>query len=89
MIAGGEGDKWTGVGRQLRAVALSPVVPQRLTMYVSSTNNRQADLQALRQHIETGHLTPIVGKTYPLPDVPEAIRHLESGRAQGKIAITI
>jgi len=89
VIAGGEGDKWTGVGRQLRALALSPVVPQRLTMYVSSTNKRQADLQALRQHIEAGHLTPVVGKTFPLPDVPEAIRHLESGRAQGKIAITI
>jgi NADPH:quinone reductase-like Zn-dependent oxidoreductase len=88
VIAGGEG-KWTGIGRQLRALALSPVVPQRLTMYVSSTNKRQADLDALRQHIETGHLTPIVGKTYPLPEVPEAIRHLEGGRAQGKIAITV
>lgn len=88
VIAGGEGDKWTGVGRQLRALALSPLVPQRLTMYVSSTSKRQADLQALRQHIETGHLTPIVGRTYSLPDVPEAIRHLESGHAQGKIAIT-
>jgi NADPH:quinone reductase-like Zn-dependent oxidoreductase len=43
----------------------------------------------LRQHIEAGHLTPIVGKTFHLPDVPEAIRHLESGRAQGKIAITV
>jgi NADPH:quinone reductase-like Zn-dependent oxidoreductase len=89
VIAGGEGGKWTGVGRQLRALALSPVVSQRLTMYVSSTSKRQADLQALRQHIEAGHLTPIVGKTYALPDVPEAIRHLESGHAQGKIAITI
>jgi NADPH:quinone reductase-like Zn-dependent oxidoreductase len=88
VIAGGEG-KWTGVGRQLGALALSPVVPQRLTMYVSSTNKRQADLDALRQHIEAGHLTPIVGKTYPLPEVPEAIRHLEGGRAQGKIAITV
>jgi NADPH:quinone reductase-like Zn-dependent oxidoreductase len=88
VIAGGEG-KWTGVGRQFRALALSPVVPQRLTMYVSSTNKRQADLEALRQHIEAGHLTPIVGKTYPLPEVPEAIRHLEGGRAQGKIAITV
>jgi NADPH:quinone reductase-like Zn-dependent oxidoreductase len=55
-------------------------------MYVSA--HRQADLQALRQHIEAGHLTPIAGKTYPLPEVPEAIRHLEGGRAQGKIAIT-
>jgi NADPH:quinone reductase-like Zn-dependent oxidoreductase len=89
VIAGGEGAKWTGVGRQIRALALSPVVPQRLTMYVSSTNKRQADLEALRQHIEAGHLTPIVGKTYPLSEVPQAIRHLEGGRAHGKIAITV
>jgi NADPH:quinone reductase-like Zn-dependent oxidoreductase len=89
VIAGDEGGKWTGVGRQLRALAVSPVVPQRLTMFISSTNKRQADLEALRQQIEAGHLTPIVGKTYPLPDVPEAIRHLEGGRAQGKIAITV
>jgi NADPH:quinone reductase-like Zn-dependent oxidoreductase len=89
VIAGSEGAKWTGVGRQVRALVLSLVVPQRLTMYVSSTNKRQAYLEALRQHIEAGHLTPVVGKTYPLPDVPEAIRHLEGGRAQGKTAITV
>jgi len=89
VIAGAEGAKWTGVGRQLRALALSPVVPQRLTTFISSTNKRQADLEALRQQIEAGHLTPILGKTYPLPEVPEAIRHLEGGRAQGKIAITV
>jgi len=89
VIAGGEGAKWTGVGRQLRALTLSLAVPQRLTMYVSGTNKRQADLEALRQHIEAGLVTPIVGKTYPLPEVPEAIRHLERGRAHGKIAIII
>jgi NADPH:quinone reductase-like Zn-dependent oxidoreductase len=87
VIAGGEGASWTGVGRQLYALMLSPLVGQRLTMYIST--HRQADLEALRQHIEAGHLTPAVGKKYPLPEVPEAIRHLEDGRAQGKIAITI
>src|SRR5215471_13414504 len=87
VIAGGEGAKWTGVGRQLRALMLSPVVRQRLTMYISK--HRQADLQELRQHIEAGRLTPMVGRTYPLPEVPQAIRHLEDGRAQGKIAITV
>jgi hypothetical protein len=30
-----------------------------------------------------------VGKTFQLPDVPEAVRHLESGRAKGRIAITV
>jgi len=87
VIAGGEGGRWTGVGRQLRALAVSPVVRQRLTMYISK--HRQADLEELRHQIEDGHLTPVVGKTYPLPDVPQAIRHLEDGRAQGKIAITL
>jgi len=87
VIAGGEGGKWTGVGRQIRALMLSLVVPQRLTMYISA--HRQADLEALRQQVEAGHVTPVVGKTYPLPEVPEAIRHLESGRAQGKLAITV
>ena len=87
VIAGGEGGRWTGVGRQLRAAMLSSVVRQRLTMYISK--HRQADLEELRQQIEAGRLTPMVGKTYPLPDAPQAIRHLEDGRAQGKIAITV
>jgi len=77
VIAGGEAGKWTGVGRQLRALMLSPV-PQRLTRYISA--HRQADLEALRQQVEAGHVTPVVGKTYPFPEVPEAIRHLEGGR---------
>ncbi|MGN6174113.1 MAG: NAD(P)-dependent alcohol dehydrogenase [Streptosporangiaceae bacterium] len=87
VIAGGEGAKWTGVGRQLRALMLSPMVRQRLTMYISK--HRQADLEELRQQIEAGRLTPMVGKTYSLPDVPQAIRHLEDGRAQGKNVLTV
>jgi NADPH:quinone reductase-like Zn-dependent oxidoreductase len=87
VIAGGEGGKWTGMGRQLRALALSLLVRQRLTMYVS--RHRQADLDALHRLIEAGQVTPVIGKTYPLAEVPEAIRHLEAGQAQGKLAITI
>src|SRR5689334_15013584 len=35
VIAGGEGGRWTGMGRQLRALALSPLIRQRLTTFVS------------------------------------------------------
>src|SRR5215469_1277533 len=87
VIAGGEGGRWTGVGRQLRALALSPFVRQRLTMYTS--RHRQADLDTLRQLTETSEVTPLIGRTYPLAEVPEAIRDLKDGRARGKIAITI
>ena len=87
VIVGGEGGKWTGVGRQLRAVALSPFVPQRLAMFVNK--ERHEDLDAVRQLIEAGQVTPIVDRTYPLAEVPDAMRHLEAGQARGKIAISI
>jgi len=87
VIAGGEGAKWTGVGRQLRALMLSPFTRQRLTTYVST--HRQADLGTLRQLIETGQVTPLIGRTYPLADAPQAIRDLQVGHARGKLAITL
>ncbi len=87
VIVGGEGGKWTGMSRQIRALALSPFVRQRLTMFVSK--HRQADLDALTRFIEAGQVAPIVGRTYPLAEVPDAMRHLEAGEARGKIAITI
>ena len=87
VIAGGEGAKLTGVGRQLRALMLSPFTRQRLTMYISQ--HRQADLEALRQLIEAGQVTPLIGQTYPLADLAEAVGHLYAGHARGKIAITI
>ena len=87
VIAGGEGAKWTGVGRQLGALMLSPFTRQRLTMYIS--RHRQADLDTLRQLTETGQITPLIGRTYTMAGVPEAIRDLQDGHARGKLAITI
>jgi NADPH:quinone reductase-like Zn-dependent oxidoreductase len=87
VIAGGEGAKWTGVGRQLRALMLSPFTRQRLTMYISK--QRQADLDTLRQMTGTGQVTPVIGRTYALAGAAEAIRDLHAGHARGKIAITI
>jgi len=87
VIVGGEGARWTGVGRQLRALALSVLIRQRLTMFVS--RHRQADLDTLRQLIETGKVTPVIGRTYPLAEAPQAIRELHAGHARGKIVITV
>ena len=86
VIAGGEGGRWTGVGRQLRALALSPFVRQRLTTYISK--HRQADLDTLRQLTGTGQVTPHIGQIYPLTGVPQAIHDLQAGHARGKNAIT-
>jgi NADPH:quinone reductase-like Zn-dependent oxidoreductase len=88
VIVGGEGGgRWsTGIDRQLHAVALSPFVRQRLTML--TPKQRHADLEHLALLTETGEITPAVERTYPLNEAPDAMRHLQAGRARGKLVIT-
>jgi NADPH:quinone reductase-like Zn-dependent oxidoreductase len=87
LIGGEDGGSLTGgMGRQLRARALSLFVRQRLTTVMCK--ERSADLERLTELIEAGKLTPSVDRTYPLDQVPQAMRHLDAGHARGKIAIT-
>jgi NADPH:quinone reductase-like Zn-dependent oxidoreductase len=80
--------RWMGgFDRNLRAVALSRLVGQRLRML--SSTPRQDDLQTLRELIEAGTVTPLVDRAFPLPETPEAIRHLLRGHGRGKIVITV
>lgn len=39
--------------------------------------------------LEAGAIRPVVDRTFPLAEVPEAIRYLRDGRAHGKIVITL
>jgi NADPH:quinone reductase-like Zn-dependent oxidoreductase len=88
VIAGGEDSgRWTGMSRQLRALALSPFVRQRLT--IRFPNESHADIARLAELSEAGQLTPVIDKTYPLADAADTMRYLEAGRARGKIAIAV
>jgi NADPH:quinone reductase-like Zn-dependent oxidoreductase len=89
VIVGGEnGGRWTGgFGRQLRAVALSPFVRQRLAM--KTPHEHHADLERLARLIEAGDVTPVIDRTYPLDQAPDAMRRLEAGEARGKLVITV
>jgi NADPH:quinone reductase-like Zn-dependent oxidoreductase len=89
VIVGGEtGGRWLGgTDRQIRARLLSMFVSQQLGTFINKENAR--DLITLREMIDAGTLTPAVDRTYPLNDVPAAIRHLLDGHARGKIVIGI
>jgi NADPH:quinone reductase-like Zn-dependent oxidoreductase len=89
VIVGGEGGgRWLGgIDRQLRAHVLSPFVGQTLGTFVAKQNSE--DLVVLKEFIEAGKLTPVIDRTYPLSEAPEAIRHLEEGHARGKVSITV
>jgi NADPH:quinone reductase-like Zn-dependent oxidoreductase len=89
VITGGEGGgRWLGgTDRQLRALALSPFVSQKLATFVASENHE--DLLVLKELIESGKITPVIDRSYPLSEVPEAIRYLEAGHARGKVVISV
>ena len=63
-----------GFDRNLRAVALSRLVSQRLR--ILSSKPRQEVLQRMRELLEAGKVTPVIDWTYPLGEVPQAIRYL-------------
>lgn len=89
VIIGGEGGGplLGGTDRQLRASLLSPFVRQTLGSLFSTVV--AADLDRLRELLEAGKVVPVVGRTCPLSEVPDAMRQLEAGHARGKIAIAV
>jgi NADPH:quinone reductase-like Zn-dependent oxidoreductase len=89
VIVGGEGGgRWLGGNdRQLRAQVLSPFVRQKLGTFISK--ERKEDLEELRELLEAGKVIPVLDRTFALSEVPEAIRYLRDGRAQGKVVITV
>jgi len=89
VFVGGEGGgRWFGgIDRQLGAQMLSPFVSQKLGTFVAKPNSEK--LMVLKELIEAGKVTPVIDRTYPLSEVPEAIRYVEEGHARGKVVITV
>jgi NADPH:quinone reductase-like Zn-dependent oxidoreductase len=89
VIVGGDGGgSWTGgFGRQmLRAPLMSLFSSRRLIPLTAKRNI--ADLEELRILIEDGKITPVVGRTFGLPEAADALRYLEQGHPAGKVIVT-
>jgi NADPH:quinone reductase-like Zn-dependent oxidoreductase len=89
VLSSGESEgRWIGpVDRVIKGFVLSPFVSQKMASFTVKPNRE--DLQLLKQFIEDGTLTPVIDRTYPLAQVPEAMRYLEEGHARGKVVITL
>lgn len=86
VVIGGPDGRWLGpIAPFLKALLLSPFVSQ--TLVPCGAKSRPADLNTLSELLLAGKITPVIDKCYPLSDVPEALRYLEQGHAQGKVVI--
>ena len=71
----------------IKAPLLSLFVPQRIC--VCTERPEQDDLLVLKGLMESGKLTPVVGRTYPLSRAREAVSYFGEGHAEGKVVITV
>jgi NADPH:quinone reductase-like Zn-dependent oxidoreductase len=85
---GAAGRRWIGsLGRFAKLLVLSPFVRQLHGLRGAKDPGDR--LVVLKELIEAGKITPVIDRTFPLSEVPEAIRYLETGQARGKIVITV
>lgn len=78
---------FAGGGRVISALVLSRFVSHTLRPFLASP--KHADLVVLKELIEAGKVTPIIDRAYPLSEARQAIDHVGTGHARGKVAITV
>ena len=90
MIGGGgpnDGGLIGPMGRPVKALLMSPFVSQKMGMFMAELN--KSDLTILADMMQSGKVTPVIDRTYPLNQIADAIRYLEQGHARGKVVITM
>lgn len=78
---------FTTIRRLLSVAAFGTWGGQPIANYLAQPN--QADLLTLSALLESGKITSVIDRTYPLTQTAEAIRYLETGRARGKVIVTV
>ena len=61
---------------------------RNMGMMETASSNKK-DLLLLKELLEAGKIVPVIDRQYPLSETAEAIRYLETGRARGKVVITV
>jgi NADPH:quinone reductase-like Zn-dependent oxidoreductase len=85
---GGSGHRWFGsLGRFAGLMVISPFVPQLHPFRGAKDPGDR--LVVIKELIDAGKVRPVIDRTFPLSEVPDAMRYLESGQARGKVVITI
>ena len=84
---GSPGHVFGPIAGLLKAVVVNLFVSQRLRPLPSK--QKREELLTVTELIESGKLTPIVDRTYPLADTAEGLRYVEQGHARGKVVVTV
>jgi len=87
VVGAGLGSGFSILGHIASAWVRSHMLKQNVVFFISKPNKE--DLLTLKEMIEAGKVAPVIDRVYPLAETAAALRHLEEGRARGKVVIAI
>ena len=88
VLVGGEKGNWIApLKGPIKTLVLAPFVEQEMVSMLAQL--RQEDLAYLAELMASGAVRPVIDREFALADIAEAIRYSETGRARGKIIVTI
>ncbi len=87
LVGAAKGGMLVIAARLLGVLVRARIARQRIVFFIASA--RSADLAALAELIESGKLSPVIDRVYPLRDAAEAMRYAESGRARAKVVVSV
>lgn len=87
VLVGAGGGRLGPVTRLIGGMVRMRLLRQRLAVFIAAV--RREDLETLTGLIEAGQLRPVIDRSYPLEQVPDALRYVESGQARGKVVIRV
>lgn len=86
-VGGGKGDWLAPLYGAISTAIINPFVEQEMLSFTAQL--RSEDLEELARLMASGQVTTIIDRVYPLAETAEAMRYSESGRARGKIIVTL
>jgi NADPH:quinone reductase-like Zn-dependent oxidoreductase len=74
-------------GLLAHALVMRPFISQTIRFFILSPN--LDDLRLLADLMQAGRVKPVIDRCYPFGEAAEAMRHLESGHARGKVVVSV
>jgi NADPH:quinone reductase-like Zn-dependent oxidoreductase len=88
LVGAPKGSRLLGPLGHIAKISLASLRSSQKAVFFISKSTPE-DLTALRELLEAGTVTPVVERTYPLPEAAQALRYLGEGHARGKLVVTM